>query len=461
MFTYQDFQKIAEMGEQAIIEFVHSAIVMHQSESDVEFAEIAEDYYFGENRTIKKYEHIITDAMGKNHVNEWKPNHKLTSTFFGRVVDQDVQYILGNGVIMDENQKEKLGKDFDNAIRRLARYAEIGGIGYGFWDKNQLKTFRRQEFVPLVDERTEELKSGIYFWRIAPEKPLRAILYEMDGYAEYVFEDSKEDKDGNTKGFVYQEKRPYNIRIKRYEAENTETVEGWNYSGFPIVPLTYNDRKWSELKGKRATVDALDLIESGIVNNADEGSIVYWTIQNAGAMDEVDDAMFLKKILTTHVAHVDDGQTAQPHQIEAPFQGNQAAVDMIYRKLYTDFQAFDSTAVSAGSQTATAIKACYHPQRMKANKFEERILDFLYSILEIAGITDAVPTFAYDESINKQEEINVLLSAASFLSQEFVTRQVLSIIGKIDDADEVLKQMQNEEMQRFALQTGMQEYREE
>ena len=87
-------------------------------------------------------------------------------------------------------------------------------------------------------------------------------------------------------------------------------------------------------------------------------------------MDDMEDAEFIKRLKTVKVAHVDglDGGTkAEPHTIEAPFAGTSAAIDTLTRKLFTDFQCFDSAAVSAGNQTATAIKASYAPQIGRAH----------------------------------------------------------------------------------------------
>lgn len=42
------------------------------------------------------------------------------------------------------------------------------------------------EFVPLHDEEDDALKAGIRFCQIAPDKPLRMTLYELDGYTEYI-----------------------------------------------------------------------------------------------------------------------------------------------------------------------------------------------------------------------------------------------------------------------------------
>ena len=205
----------------------------------------------------------------------------------------------------------------------------------------------------------------------------------MDGFTEY-----KQDKGKDMA--ILQEKRTYKLRITGTDLDSTKIYQGENYPTFPIVPLKNNRACKSELRGKRNTVDALDLACSNMVNNVDEGNLLYWALVNCDAMDDLDDAAFLQRIKMTHVVHVDGGEgaSAEPHSIEAPFNGTEATIDMLEKKLYQDFQAFDASAVQAGNQTATAIKASYVPLDLKTDKFENQVTEFINGILVLAGIED-------------------------------------------------------------------------
>lgn len=244
--------------------------------------------------------------------------------------------------------KDKLGKKFDLEMVRAGKYALIAGVSFGFWNLDHVEVFKLREFVPLYDEENGALMAGIRFWQVADDKPLRATLYEVDGYTNYI-QRSGEDMS------ILKDKRPYILRLRTSQADGTEIYDGENYPSFPIVPLKNGEDALSELTGKRNTVDALDLCTSNMVNNVDEGNLIYWVLQNAGGMNDLDDQKFLDKVRTMHIVHAgsteDEGATAEPHTIEAPFQGTEATIDMLKRKLYEDFQAFDSSAVSAGNQT--------------------------------------------------------------------------------------------------------------
>ena len=443
MRTYQDLIAAGEK-EQNRIAFVCDAIDAWRSSPAYQTALDAELYYNGENPTISRYEKILYDMQGKAHVDMYTANHKLASRFFGFAVDQEVSYLLGNGVTFaDESTAKKLGNDFDEEVMDAARAAKIAGVAFGLWDLDHLRVFTLTEFVPLYDEENGSLMAGIRFWQIARDKPLRATLYEVDGYTEYF-------QQKNSSMSILKEKQSYKqIEIKA-EIGDAEILDGGNYPSFPIVPLKNNKRQLSEIVGKRNTIDALDLASSSMVNNVDEGNLIYWVLKNCGGMDDLDDAMFVERLKTTHVAHAngDDGAGVDAHTIEAPYEGTNTTIDMLKKKLYEDFQCFDAAAVSAGNQTATAIKASYVPLDLKTDKFEAEVTRFIVEILRLAGIDDK-PSYTRNQLINKAEETQNILLGAQYYDDEYITKKLLTINGDIDQYEDMVKRKAADDTNRF------------
>ena len=85
-----------------------------------------------------------------------------------------------------EQTKDKLGKDFDKKVQDVAIHAKNGGVAFGFWNLDHLECFDLTELVPIYDEDDGGLKAGIRFGQIDDSKPLRATLYELDGYTDYI-----------------------------------------------------------------------------------------------------------------------------------------------------------------------------------------------------------------------------------------------------------------------------------
>ena len=444
MKSYQDLIAASE-NEAAKMAFVFAAITEHKGTTPYIIALDAEQYYRGLNPRITKYEKIIYDMRGDAHVDKWTPNHKIASNFFNFAITQENQYLLGNGATFTKDDtKAKLGDDFDTQLQDLGKKALVGGVAFGFFNLDHIDTFSLLEFVPLYDEENGALRAGIRFWQVSPDKPMRATLYEEDGYTDYIR--------ANDKSAILHEKRPYKLKVRTSEADGEEIYDGENYPTFPIVPLWGNDKKQSELVGRQGTIDAFDLLNSNLVNNLDEANYIYWVLTNCGGMDEMDDAKFIEQLKTTHVAHADgdSGATAEAHTIEAPYQASESAIQTIQRRLYEDFMCLDVNSLSAANKTATEIKAAYQPLDSKCDMYEYCVIEFVQKILELAGIDDKV-TFTRSKVVNKSDEINTLLAAQAYLDDETIVEQVCQILGIADKTDEIIRKRRTEEQSRFEV----------
>ena len=442
MKSYQDLIDVGA-NESARMAFVFSAIKEHKGTTPYIVALDAEQYYRGLNPRITKYEKIIYDMRGDAHVDKWTPNHKIASNFFNFAITQENQYLLGNGATFTKDDtKDKLGKDFDTQLQDLGKKALVGGVAFGFFNLDHIDAFSLLEFVPLYDEENGALRAGIRFWQVDSDKPMRATLYEEDGYTDYI--------KALDKSAILHKKRPYKIKVRVSEVDGEEIYDGENYPSFPIVPLWGNDKKQSELVGRQGTLDAFDLLNSNLVNNLDEANYIYWVLTNCGGMDEMDDAKFIEQLKTSHVAHADgdSGATAEAHTIEAPYQASETAIQTIQRRLYEDFMCLDINSLSASSKTATEIRAAYQPLDSKCDMYEYCVISFVQKILELAGIDDTV-TFTRSKIVNKSEEINMLLAAQAYLDDETLVEQVCAILGIGDKVDEILRKRQREEQSRF------------
>ena len=447
--TYQDLLAVGQ-DEARRTEFILSAIADHKSSDLYKTAVDAELYYRHMNPTIMHLQKVIFNAAGKAVSDIWAANNKVPSRMYFYFIVQSVQFLLGNGVsFRGEETKQKLGKDFDRNLCRLAIYAMNGGVAYGFWNFEKLEIFpvgavgSEPVFIPLVDEENGALRAGIRYWQIASNKPLRCTLYEEDGYTDYIREKGKEMS-------VMTPKRDYIQIERRSEATGTEIFNGGNYPGFPIIPL-FNVNHQSEIVGNRNTLDAYDLMASALVNNVDDGNLIYWVLKNCGGMDAEDDERFIEQLKLTHVVHADgdgEGASVDAHTVEAPFQANEAALERLRSQLFDDFMALDVKNIAGGAATATQIKAAYEPLNSKADLFEGQVTEFIESLLELIGIDDT-PTYTRSLIVNQQEQIQNLVTANEYLSREYITRKILEILGDTDKAEEVIGQLLAEEVERF------------
>lgn len=442
MRTFNDLLEVGE-NEANRMQFVYEAISEHKSSDLYKTAQIADEYDRKQNRTIVQFQKLLYDATGRAIPDNVSANYKITSGFFNRFTTQQVQFLLGNGVTWeDETTKDYLGEDFDKQLQVAGKASLGAGVSFGFYNYDHLEVFTALEYVPLYDEENGALMAGIRFWQVDAQKPLRATLYETDGITEYIWEDGE--------GRILKDKRPYILTLISTGVDEAEIFAGENYPTFPIVPLWANPHRQSELVGLREQIDAYDLIKSGFCNTIDEASFIYWTINNAGGMDEIDLAEFVQRLKTIHAANVEDtGATAQANSLEAPHEGREALLDRLAKDMYADYMALNIDEIKGGANTATQIRAAYEPMNNKADQFEYCVIEFLQGILSVAGLEDK-PTFTRSYLVNTTEEISVLLQAAQYLDDEYVTRKILTLLGDADKADEIIANMDEYDYQRIA-----------
>lgn len=414
----------------------------HKSSAMYKIAFDAEEYDRQRNVTIMSYQKLLYTISGQAVPDNYTANHKVASNFFHRFVTQENQYLLGNGMTLDDQKaKEKLGADFDTRLQQAGRNALVQGVAFGFWNNDHLEVFKLTEFVPLYDEENAALMAGIRFWQVDRDKPLRATLYELDGYTDYI-------KRNNRSMEVLHEKRTYKQIVRQSEVDGVEILDGENYPGFPIVPLWGNEHRQSELVGLRQSIDCYDLIKSGFANDLDDASMIYWTLNNAGGMDDIDLAKFVERMKTVKAAVIDgdNGTTAEAHTIEVPYMSRVAYLEKLENDMYNDFQALNVAQLSAAQKTATEIRAAYQPLDNKVDKFEYCIIDFLQGIFVLAGI-EGTPTFQRSRIANQLEETQMVLMAAQYLDDETVLKHLPWLTP--EEVDEILKRRDAEDFNRF------------
>lgn len=443
--TYNDLLEVGEV-ERDRMDFVLATIKDHKGSEEYKLAVDAELYYAHQNPTIMNFQKFVYNQFGKAVPDIWSANNKIASNWHNYFTTQAVSYLLGNGVsFKNEETKERLGDKFDRMVEKAAIHAKNARVSFGFWNLDHLEVFTLNEFAPLLDEEDGGLKAGVRFWQIDDNKPLRATLYELNGYTDYI---KRKDKDIE----ILHKKRAYKEIVRTSEVEGEVIIDGENYPGFPIVPL-WNVNKQSDLAGNRGTIDAYDLMISGLVNNVSDGEFIYWILKNCGGMDAMDDAKFIEQLKLTHVAHADgdDGAEVEGHNVSVEFQATAEALDRLERQLFKDYMGLKVEDISAGA-TNDQIQSAYEPLNQKTDQFEYCVNDFIMGILELAGIEDE-PTYTRSQMSNRAETLDMVLQSAEYLDDEYVTQKILTLLGDADKAEEVQQRKVAEMADRYHLET--------
>lgn len=449
MKYYEDLLAVPENDYEKLLDFLLSAIAEHKKTPLYTEAVTAYEYFKRRNVTITQYQKLLYTLAGDVVPDNYSSNYKFCNGFFPIFVKQENSFLLGEGVTFNNDEtKERLGGDeFDSQLYDAGEYALWGGVSFMFFNYDKVDVFKVTEFVPLIGEEDGALHAGIRFWQIDSSRPLRATLYEEDGYTDFIWE--KDAKTNMLNARVLHEKRPYMQTVAISAADGEEILDGQNYPTFPIVPLWGNREHQSELTGLREKIDGYDLIQSGFANDLDDASQIYWIIQNAGGMDEVDLAKFMDQIRRVKAAVVeDDGAKAEAHTLELPYEARKAGLQEIRDSLYRDAMALDTDRISDdGNVTATAIETSYQNLELKCDGFEYCVTKAIKALLKIVGIDDS-PTYHRRKTTNQPEVTTMILSAGEYLDDETILKHLPFL--NIDEIDGIIKRKDKEEADRFA-----------
>ena len=434
MLTFQDFQK-----EPDVAAFVSKAIQEHIGSPMCKTACVADLYDRQLNKTINEYVRTIFTLTGTPIEDFTASNNKIASNYFHRLNTQRCTYSLGNGLSFTRKEeridadgkvttvdltKEALGSHFDTDIKDAGYKALIHGVSFCFWNVDRLHVFPLTNFVPLWDEDDGTLRAGIRFWRLAPDKPLIAVLYEEEGYTKFR---SKGDGDDSLKA-ESNRKQPYKTTIQYNPSTGEESVIGEeNYGRLPIVPLWGSDLHQSTLVGMRQKIDSFDLIRSGFANDLTDCAQIYWIIENCGGMTQDELAAFRDRLKINHiaVADTDQGAKVNPYTQDIPYQARKTYLDDIRAGIYEDFGGLDVHTVAAGA-TNDHIDAAYQPMDEEADDFEFQIIECVQQILSLMGIEDT-PIFKRNRISNQLEQVQMVIAEAPYLDDETILQKLPNI----------------------------------
>lgn len=451
MLTYSDFLKCGD-DEQKIITFITQAINDFKNSKSYKIADKAMKYYRGENPEIAAVEKIIYDMKGIAHQDLVSPNNKIRNGYFPLIIDEAVSHLLANGISFSTpSKKEKLGADFDDVTKRIYCEALICGCSYGYFNGERTLRLPYLQTIQIIDDYSGALRLCIFFSQIAIDKPLMVTLYEKDGFTEYVQENYEAMK-------VKTPKRPYSYTVLSNIAEGDYfqwTEE--QLTDLPIIPM-YAPKKQSMIVGSLEILVALDLMASQLVNNVSQSELIYWVLKNYGGMDDIADANFIVNLIKSHVIHVDQDGEAEPHQLQVPFEANNAAFARLKAQLFENMRGVNHEVMDAGNLTATAINSAYSRLRNFSGLAESDVFDYVRGVTRLANIdTDEVFTVEYNETINATEGINNTIASAPWLGEEATTKKLVMLNGLGDELEEIMKARAAEGMMQFNSSQGANE----
>lgn len=452
MITYQDFK-----DSTSIQDFLVQSINKFKGSIDYLTACTSRRYYEGNNDILTR-KPMFYDENYVMREDKFKANNKIADNFYKKIILQEKNYLLSNGVDVDEEFKEivKLNQRINEATESSLLDGKAFFYCYIEDGKFKVKVLSGINFIPIYDEMSGELVAGIRFWQLEANRPTFIEFYEKDGVSLY--------KQQERAATLIQEKAPY-FTTTLTDIVGNKQVNTKNWSRLPIIELK-SDR---EAQGRFTTplkskIDLYDLILSDFGNNLEDSKEVFWTLKN---YDGTDMSEFLRDFKHFKAVKVEDDGDAKMNTVETPYQARETALKILKTQIYDEAMAMDMSTVT-GNVTNQLIKSMYHDLDLKADQLEEQLREAITALLELFlefknGIGVKVEEeinlkFVRNVLSNETETIDNLikLTSAGLLSAE----TALKWNPYVEDADEELKILQSEDMAIFAKEEPTEEIEE-
>lgn len=423
MFTYEELIALGENNEE-VAKFCESAVNYEKCKPEYKLALDAVQYDHNHNVTVENFERWLYKLNGQRVKDVYSANHRLGTHFFHRKNVQQVNYLLGKGITFGKaDTKKKLGKDFEQKFKQLVHWGKVEGQSFIFWNVNHAEVFgyvatdTHPGFVPIYSDDTMTVKAGIMHRTKTINDEVLTIyrLYEPNGITEYTKSNKKDE-------FIIKPKKGYINRKVSTQAEGTIIDEWINYDNglLPIVPFYPNDNHVSELDGYRESIDCYCLIKSGLANQIDDFSNVYWLVKNAGGMNDKDIVQMLQRLKTVHATVVDseeNGSGIEAKTLDVPYEARQKMLEILRTDLYDDMMLLDRRNMSAAQKTNQELEMAYQPQDDYTNDLEYACYSTMDGILFFVGIDDEA-RFTRNKIVNETEYMNMVNSAETHISTE-------------------------------------------
>lgn len=393
-------------------------------------------YFRGRNTEIMSRKKQFFAEAGQLVDDPYKANYKIPSGYFGLLVSQKVQYLLGNGVRIvpkaivaaapaapapgapapkpqapDVTPLEGvLGRRFEKKVQQAAKeaakkrvawaYVYIDGAG-AFAIKTDIPS---EQLLPIMNADGETLDMMIRMYDSKDEQgnlSTTVDVYDAEQVATY--------KGSTTGGEAFELKQDAGLvnprryitkRLKYGDQVAEESFSSWG-GRVPWVPLWNNDDRTNDLTpAVKGEIDAYDVVMSDFANNLADVQDIYWIVKNYGGEDL---SKFLNDLKRYKSIKVGDEGDVRAEKIDIPTEAREKLLDKLNEAIFRDGRGVDPSMVGDGNITNVVIRNRYAGLDLKADEFEWQVSEFVSGIIAFAFLfmqEKKIEPSGYDYDVN-------------------------------------------------------------
>lgn len=432
--------------ELEIVRWKNSPVRMMQIEG--------EKYYDGHHDILHRRRTVIGGTGELEEVNNL-PNNRIVDNQFAKVVDQKANYLLSKPLTFetgdsarDDELKKLFNRQFLNRLKNVGVDSIYGGIGWLYVYYNEKGKLSFQRFKPY---------EVLPFWKDAEHTELDCAvrLYLQEKY------------EGTQLKFVERVEVFTKDGVERYELINNTLHEesksdyvyvgdqGYNWDRIPLIAFKYNSREIPLIRRVKGLQDALNMMESDLLNNMQEDNrntilvIKNYDGQNLGEFRKNLSTYGAVKVKTIDGA---DGDV-EALKIDVNATNYDLVLKTLKRAIIENAMGFDAKDERLGQNSNMMnLKSMYSDIDLDADNMEaeyqasfEQLMYFVNSSLKGEELPVKV-TFNRDIIVNETEVLHSLVELGIQLPNELLVAQV----PFVDDVDKVMKMVKKEREDEYA-----------
>ena len=394
--------EIASRPIEAVGQYLFNAYENFKGSAPVAFAEVANRYYDQDNDILQTRIMFMNDN-GDVVEDTSATNTRIGHGFFPELVDQKVQYILGDDGIevkpsdeddtkLAEYLEEYFTEDWQLMIQELIEGASIKGFEALFarTNANDRLTFQIADalkLVPVFDDFGTLVRVLRFYNESRYDSKLQQTItiqhcdvWDDTSVAYYI-----QEREGRGTNFKLDSTKQFNPAPHVMAmAENPEYEEGiddesdrWlplgrSYERFPFNILNNNRQGSSDLKPIKLIIDDYDLMNCFMSNNLQDMTEAFYVVKGfqGEGIDKLKQNIKARKVVNL-APSPDAGVDIQTYNI--PVEGRRTKMELDEVNIYRSGMGFNSQQLGDGNITNVVIASRYTLLAMKASKIIARL----------------------------------------------------------------------------------------
>jgi len=364
------------------------------------------DYYRSQNTEIMNRKHYIyaedEDGNPIEMEDVYKANNKLPSGFFKLLVDQKINYLLGNPLTFDvdpddEELEDTLPRTFQKKLKKAGKEASKKAVGWlqAYIDQEGefgIKQIPSEQIIPVYKvDNQDELELIIRYYKVRALNEDNQVVkvnrvevwddetvtYYQENTEDSLYHLLDEQEMKQIFGQPYSNPK-YHFQEELRFGDAVEEVEGMGWGRIPFVPIYNNDEGDYDLQPVKRFIDAYDIVNSDFINNLEDFQDVYWILKGYDGENLNEFLQQVKRYKSLKVA--EDGD-ARAETIDIPHEARKEAKEGLRRDIFKFGQGFDPDKVGDGNVTNVVIKSRFASLDLKADQFEDEIKETIKKLV--------------------------------------------------------------------------------